>query len=141
MSAPFYYDWRFLLALILAAVLFLCLVVAVLCWTSRNQRSKCEFRVKAHTQCVDQSKRTSIDSLQLADGAVVNYELKPQHRPAKAQISWPFHQQSAQQVQVVNGRQRYMDPPRPNPLRSNQLDDYDDDRHSGHYDRAMVGIG
>jgi protein sidekick len=43
LAVPFYYDWRFLLALVLFALLFFFIVVAVLCWTGRHNRHKCEF--------------------------------------------------------------------------------------------------
>jgi hypothetical protein len=102
----------------------------------------------------DQSKRTSIDSLQLADGATINYELKQPQRthtrngdkvqlissrkiifePIKQTIiSSPFHQQNHHHPS--RAPQQYTDPPRPNPLRLN-YDDEDGD-NDNHYDRAI----
>jgi len=95
-TVPFFYDWRFLLALVLLALLFFFVVVACLCWTGRQSA----YEGKAH-------KRRSIDSLSLADGGVVTYEMHRAKRSPRGMMT----------------NHNMVDPPRPNPL----LHTYNDD--------------
>jgi hypothetical protein len=64
---PFYTKWWFLVILALASLVVIVVVIALLCVTGRNNKYKYE-------------KRNSADSLQLADGGIVSYELRASQR-------------------------------------------------------------
>jgi len=67
---PFYTKWWFLVILALASLVIILIVVASVCVTGGDNKYKYE-------------KRNSADSLQLADGGIVSYELRASQRPNK----------------------------------------------------------
>uniref|UniRef100_A0AC34QH49 Thymidine kinase, cytosolic n=1 Tax=Panagrolaimus sp. JU765 TaxID=591449 RepID=A0AC34QH49_9BILA len=60
---PFYTQWWFIIAIGLAIMLVIIIFITMLCWTGSRNRYK-------------HKKRESFDSLQLADGGIVSYELR-----------------------------------------------------------------